>query len=265
MRTVLLYRFSAVIFLTVMELIFFEKYLSKMTRSILICILFFGCLRNVIAQKPGYDTAFVTQAISNAYSTYRHGLREHLTLYNGSDHTLYRSISGEHPYFGSDDWISGSVIFNENRYDDVELRYNLWTDKLILDNYSGVYAIQLNSDEVQGFKIGDHVFVRLNNNVIQQGFYELLLNEAIKVYARRTKALQEQVSDLKVNRFFIEKSKYYVFQNGQYFLIKGKKTIIQLFRNRKKEINQFLRQNNIIFSKDREKAIVRITKFYSEN
>jgi hypothetical protein len=243
---------------------FAEMFLLQMAKLSIIYIILFGSLHFATAQKAKYDTAFVTQAADNAYSVYKQGMREHLALYNGRDHTLYRPIVEEHPYFVSDDWLSGSVILNKSRYDYVELRYNIWTDKLILDNY-GVNSIQLNSDEVKGFRIADHVFVRLDNGAIQQGFYELLFNGTIKVYARRTKSGQEQISNSKVERFFIEKSKYYVFQNGQYFLVNGKKSLMQLFSNRKKEINQFVQQNNIRFSRDRESAITRITKFYSEN
>jgi len=214
-----------------------------------------------LGQAP--DTTFSEVAIANTWKLYTQGMKGQLPLYNGSRYHDYQPLQDEHPYFLNDDWQEGSVLYNGNRYAAVALLYNIFTDEVILENYNGGSMTLLIAERVQSFSLGDRTFIRLDNELVKTGFYEILYDGDIKVYAKRIKEFSETISSAEIVRTFNEKVKYFILRDGRYYPVKSKGSVFDLFKDHKKELARYMRDTNLSFKKNREHTLVKLTEYYT--
>jgi hypothetical protein len=232
--------------------------------SVLLSILIFNATS--IAQTLPPDTAFVSAGRENTKSFYVNTMKEQNQLYNGGDYLDYRPLKDEHPYYISEDWITGSVQYNNEQYDDVSLLYNIHTDDIITEQPSSAIMIKLIRDKVQSFSIEGHQFVMIKDSKdLSTGFYDQLCSGKVNLYAKRIKDFQETISGAELQRIFTEKNRYYLYKDGHYYSIKSKKSILTVLGDRKKELNQFIRQNHIHVRQNREAAFIKLTEYYNGN
>lgn len=218
-----------------------------------------------VAQTSQRDTAFVATAVENTKNMYLKVIQEQIQLYNGGDYVDYRSQNDEHPYFISEDWITGSIQYDRQQYDDISLLYNIYTDQVIIEQSSSTIMVQLIRDKVQTFSLNGHQFIMLEIKDLPKGFYDQLCNGKVNVFAKRIKNFQETISSSQIHRDFIEKSRYYISKDGHYYQVKSKKSVLNVLSDRKRDLNQFIRQNHLRFRKNREAAIIKLAEFYNRN
>jgi hypothetical protein len=229
-----------------------------------IALLLFFFNANIAAQTIiQCDTAFVSSAQANIKKMYAVVFKEQTQLCNGGDYVDYRPLKDEHPYFISDDWITGTIQYDNEAYDSVSLLYNIYTDHVIAEQSPPSIMVQLIRDKVQSFSIDGHTFIFFKEGGLPTGYYDQLCNGKITLYAKRIKEFRETISSSEIERDFSEKSKYYIGKDGHYYSIRNKKSVLNVLGDRKREINQFIRQNHLHFSKARELAIIRIAQFYN--
>ena len=110
-----------------------------------------------------------------------------------------------------------------------------------------------------------HLFERLredSSGVISEGFYERLHNGNVKVYVKRTKTLTSRAAANELVYTFDERNRIYLFKDNRYYPVKSKKSVLNVLNDKKPEIRAALKSENIVFKKDREHAIVRMTQVY---
>ncbi len=229
---------------------------------ILLPLIFFKA--TLFAQTLPRDTAFVSYARENTKNVYTQIMKEQAQLYNGGDYLDYNPQKDEHPYFISEDWITGSIQYNNERYSNVSLLYNIYTDQVITEQPSSI-MIQLIRDKVQSFSIDGHQFIMIKETDLPTGFYDQLSDGKVKFFAKRIKEFHETISSSEIQRDFTEKSKYYICKDGHYYLVKGKKSVLNVLGDRKRELNQFIHQNHLRFRKNREVTIIKLIEFYNGN
>jgi len=212
------------------------------------------------------DTAFVSAAREQTKKYYDHVVKDQNQLYNGGDYVDYRPLKEEHPYYISEDWITGTVQYHGEQYDDVSILYNIHTDDVIVEQSSSSIMIKLIRDKVQSFSLDGHQFVLLSEQKdITKGFYDQLCKGKVELYAKRIKDFQETISGSELQRNFIEKTRYYLYKEGHYYPIKSKKSILTVLGDRKKELNQFLHENHLNIRQNREVAFIKLTEYYNGN
>jgi hypothetical protein len=210
------------------------------------------------------DTTFLSASRKKIVSFYTTSIRDQSRLYNGSDYVIYVSDQEEHPYFIQDDWANGSVVYEDQLYEDVALLYNVNQDQLITEHNRG-NSIKLVAEKVQRFRLFDHTFVRLSPNAnarISEGFYDQLYEGESKVYAKYFKDYNETITSKEVVKRFDERVRYYLVKDNKFNVVKSKGSVINVFDDRKQEVKNFIRKNHIRFKANRAQAIVRIAEFY---
>lgn len=236
-----------------------------MANRFLALLFFCFFIYSSFGQKPQSDTAFVAIAANAAKEIYVLGTNEQTHLYNGSEYKEYRSLKGEHPYFISNNWVTGSIFFDGEQYDQVALLYNCFTDCVVSKKPPSSIAIELVKEKVKSFQIAGHTFVLMNEKPLPSGFYDLLFDGATKVYAKRVKEFQENISSTEIQHVFIEKSKYFISKDKSYFSVWNKKSVLNVLKDKRPELKHFMRQDRLRFRKNREQAIVKMVEFYSKN
>jgi len=222
------------------------------------------------SQKPQSDTLLISNAVSGAKEIYTNAMGNDSHLFNGSQYipVLIHNYDIGYPYFLSDDWIdSVTVIYSGQRYENVSAQYDIVHDKLVIDHPYSHFSIQLVTEKLGGFTIGGHTFVYLksdsaHDNAPQAGFYDLLYNGNVKLYARRKKEVSSVIESPLVKTEFTDKSQFYVYKNGRYFAVKNKSSILKVFNDRKGPLRKYLNKNKFNFQTNRDAALTASARFY---
>jgi len=218
-----------------------------------------------LAQLPGPDTAFVASARDALKQQYSKFINGQSRLYNGSEYRDYFSRNDEHPYFGVDDWSYGDIHYDDELYPNVPMFYDLSRDRVITEHALNGTKIELVSAKIKWFSLGTHKFVRLttfDSKDISEGFYEVLYDGSSKVYVRREKILMQKVESNEIIGRFEVKNRIYIVKDGNYFPVRKKGAVLDVFRDQKQPLKSFLSRNKVSYSADREKAIARMAEFY---
>jgi len=223
------------------------------------------CAIQCVGQQLPTDTIFLTSAKNNQIRLYTDYIDGQSRLNNGSEHRDYLSRNDEHPYFGEDDWQYGSIVYDEESYENVPLFYDLSRDKVITEHSINASKIELISEKIERFSMAGHTFQRLKRDeskTITEGFHDVLYDGKTKVYVRREKALQQKVESNDIIFNFQQKNRVYVFKDGVYHPVKKKGTLIDIFGDKKQEVRAFLNKGGTKYKRDRENAIARVAEFY---
>ena len=219
--------------------------------------LFIASCAQALAQQN--DSLFINSAktVANQWRVSQLLVEPH--LYNGIEYSPYRAKDGEHPYWVSSDWLSGSILYHGQPYYDLELQYDIVNDQLILQNPWYNSDLQLIKQRITSFCLGDKRFINMKHPSLPlAGFYEVLYDGTTQVICRRTKRAWEEVSTAGISQRFKEKSTYYLFVNNQYFLVKNKADVLRKFRNQRKELSSHYRKQKGLLSN--EEKIVALAK-----
>ena len=221
----------------------------------------------LMGQVSQVDSVFYQSAVYNAIAFYQQSTQDQPRIYNGRRYKPYRMgfLSGT-PFYQSDLYTAGSVIYEDGVYENVKLLYDQVADMLILQGYFG---IELISERVAQFTLYGHTFNRLVqdsvNNLPASGFYEKLYKGRIEILKKEKKIIKENLSDTEGVRGEISgKIYYYLKKNGLYYLIKNQRTVFELMKDRQSEIQHFMKSNNLNFKKDKENTLTKIAGYYDQ-
>ncbi|HTE31920.1 MAG TPA: hypothetical protein VK666_16175, partial [Chryseolinea sp.] len=177
----------------------------------------------------------------------------------------YLAHNDEHPYFGLDDWSDGSIMYDDEFYDNVQMFYDISRDRVITEHILNGAKIELITEKVSHFTINGHKFVHLiqdPSRVIVSGFHEVLYDGKTKVYARREKYLRSRAESNAIAYSFEEKNRLYIFKDGKYHAVRSKGSVWDVFTDKKQDLKPLFNKTKISFKSSREEAIVRIAEQY---
>jgi hypothetical protein len=229
---------------------------------LLIC----GLSQHITAQNAG-DTALRENAL-NAIDVYYENLGEESPLYNGSEYLEYAyTLQEGHPFFAAANFINGNVNLDGMIFHDVPMLYDIVKDQLIIQDFQRVHKINLPADRIQQFFLYDHLFVRLTRDAsdpIKTGFYDQLYKGKMELLAKRRKKISEKYSNVEIIKVVTSQDIYYIKRDGAYYAIKNKSSLLAVLKDKKKEVQQYLKTNNIKFKMEPERAMIMAVKYYDQ-
>jgi hypothetical protein len=222
------------------------------------------------AQSPQEDSLLCQTAISNTISIYKNQLGDQSPLYNGSRYSttgfIFRTGS---PYFLSDSFSRGSVVYDGILFDSLNLLYEDLRELLIVKNDN--YLLQLVNQKISSFTISDHSFIRLtadssSSGIPKTGFYEVLYNGHSQVLKKTYKTIIEEPSvyENTVIRHIDVGYNYYIKIGNGYKRVKSDGELIDLLTGHRKEIQKFIKKNKLKFRRDKENVLIRVAWYYDQ-
>lgn len=171
-------------------------------------------------------------------------------------------IKGD-PYFITE-VTSGSVYYDGTLYKNVPMLYELTSGNLVVRRYDGGVLMCLIKEKVGSFNLYNHTFIHLvpdsGNTVITNDFYDRIYNGKNAIYVRRQKILYEDPATYE--RSFLINDKYVIYKNNAWYPVSSEGDVLKLFKDHKKEITKYLRQNKIKYKKAPEYAMVKMAEYY---
>lgn len=187
-------------------------------------------------------------------------------VYNGRVFYGYPLIGG-HAFYASKNWQKGSVLYDGVWYHDINMMYDIHKEILIVQHPT-LIPIQLFSERIKQFNIGEQIFIRLNpdkDNIIRTGFYQQLTNGKVVILALRLKRIEESVASMTLEKNFLQFDFYYALKDGKYHEIKKQNSLLDLLKDKRQAIMKHLKQQDLKFRQDKEKTIVQTVQFYNQS
>lgn len=192
---------------------------------------------------------------------------ESLDLKNGPAHLNFDKTANNENRYYTDDFKSGSIIYNNQNYFDLYLKYDIYADELVLRPYkeSNTTKINVVKDYVSSFKIGNQKFVNLKELSapnFKKGYYEEVILAAntilyIKYYKERNNVMKENIAYIA----YLPKYDYILLKGKDFYLINDKKEIIKLYPEEKRKINDFYFKNRSLKKEDLSLFMKSLMKF----
>lgn len=200
------------------------------------------------------------------WSIYQKSRGENLAVYQG------RQILGGYPgisgsaYYPFQEWVMGSVQYEGIWYHNLELLFDIYREELMVRHPSGIPFV-LYSDRVQFFYLRDRHFVHFtaDQKDLAPGFYEIVSEGKLTLYARRAVTLEEKIEDQTIQRDFIAKHRYYALTNGEYKQIVRQKHLMELVKSQRNAINQAVRASGMKFKTQPDAILKLIAETYNKS
>ena len=243
----------------------------KSAKSLIIFLVILNSLFYAANKLVAQDSAALHWAYNNALlnttAVYHHSFGSQGALYNGRQYNEYRMKFKEgDPYFQSFIPAVGKVIYGGVLYDSVLMRYDEVKDELIIHDH--LRRIQLLKEKVTSFNLFNNDFINieknnLSNKLLSSGFYHLLYKGKICLLKKQVKSLREEISaNIELLHFVQERDYYYLKKEDEFFLIKSKGNLIALLEDKKKEVQLFIKTNNLNFKSDRQNMLTKTIAYY---
>ncbi len=119
-------------------------------------------------------------------------------LYNGSEYREPRRTNNDqHPYFVSEDWLEGSVLYDGDWYEHVPLQYDITRDVVITEMYTKREPDGAGRCQGRRLLIDGHMFRKLIRDTLnalpETGFYDIYsMMGKTRVIARQTGRLSRR-------------------------------------------------------------------------
>ncbi len=172
-----------------------------------------------------------------------------------------------HPYFTTDEYTLASLIVNNTTFNNIQARYNIATDQLIVKAIvdSGFFVSMVASDDwLSAFTINKHSFVSLNKRYPGKelkGYCEQVYDGDKSFYIKYKKEFVNTYDANIPAGFFTElKSNKYIYTKGAFISINKKKDFYKLYSD-KKSIKKYLRENKVNYSKASSYQLKALMKF----
>jgi hypothetical protein len=243
-----------------------------------ILLSFIICPGDSSGQLLATDSNYLTSSLQYAVQNFQSSLKGNTHLFNGWQNNGYERGAKGHPYFIADSMQLGNVLYDGVLYKNIPLLYDENNDNLItLQYYTPGLFPATNSDQkklrmdmvkekISWFTIPGHEFIKIDSTVaginMPAGFYERVYNGNIKMYVKRSKQYAEAVKQKDLEIWYDIFDEYYVFNDGKIYHIKSKKSLIEAFTNKSKQVSSFIKGLNMQYRKNREQVIYETTRYY---
>ncbi|HEV2478192.1 MAG TPA: hypothetical protein VGS79_00950 [Puia sp.] len=215
------------------------------------------------------DNSLIQTAYDSAVSDYHNYLTPETHLFRGSEYVTYaQTLKEGYPYFGENSSRKGMIAYNKIIYNDVYLYYDLVTQQVIINDFYNVFKIALYNPLLDSFSIENHFFIHLrdslNPTAPRNGFYERLYNGHIQLLKKEKKEIQEDLYSSNVAQHFIHgtDTAYYLKIGDVYHPVNNKRSLQNIFKDRRKELKKFIRTQQLSMRRNRENTLIKVTAWY---
>ena len=242
-----------------------------MVNQLFALLVFTLLVKNAAAQQPLPDSLSVQDiAIAEAVAVFHQAAGLQSQLYKGKLHISYSPAMQGSAYYLSNDVQAGTIEYDHIVFKNVPMWYDEVSDKVVVQHFNKISAFELTSERVDNFSIGDHQFIRIvreNDNAMNTpptGFYEVLSSGNLTVLARRKKLVAEFIENMEVKKRIDNKESFYAKKSGLYYAVNNERSLYNVIKDKKTEVQQYLRKNKLKLRKTPDLALTRAAVLYNQ-
>lgn len=238
--------------------------------SLMVCCLSLFNKQSLFAQETHSDSSSQQNALNNAITLFHASIGKESPLYNGPEYYFYDPVIKGNAYFlDVNSFAQGSVYYDGAYYTNVPMLYDIHTDDIVVLLYNHFSKYSLLKERVKRFDFLDHHFININtdtlknNTLIKSGFYDQLYNGKIEILVKRAKSIQTNSGGITGTESYFSPTKdYFLKKNNIYYSFSSQGSLLDILKDRKKELQQYIKANQIRYRTDPEDAMVKIASYY---
>ena len=183
-------------------------------------------------------------------------------------HNKFQKVSGNQ-FFLTNTFLKGSVTLNGRKYNDLDLLYDIADDELILKPESYPVII-MNKEFIDSFTLhnGERTFKIINERtdtfVVHRGYINVLYEGPSAFYVKYRKRIQPLAVD-GISDLFFQETRMYIRQDTAMVRVERKRDILNLLKDKTKEVKDFIRIQRIngfrLSVKDPD-TVIPVLKYY---
>lgn len=235
---------------------------------VLICCMFIS--QYTLGQVASGDTSIQKRALANIADDYNNAIGQQSRLYNGPEYDLYNPNIKGNAYFNDiNTFVSGTVTYDGIFYKDVPMMYDINRDVVAVRLYNKFSIFSLLNERVQSFDWLNHHFVYLKTDSLSTGlntgFYDQLYSGNLEVLVKHLKNIQNTSGITTIETYFTTLSpRFFLKKGNNYYNVGSQETLLNILKDKKKELQQYIKASQIKFKKTPAEAIVAIAAKYDE-
>lgn len=176
----------------------------------------------------------------------------------------YSKVTGNQ-FFLSGEYLKGSVFIKGHRYDDLDLKYDICNDELVL-KYGTWPVIFMNKELVDSFSLSfDKVYKIINTgrdkSSVFSGYVNLLYEGPTSLYVKFTKKVYP-LGDNGLYDLFVEKHFVFLKKDGETISVSTRRKLLKLLGDKKRDIQHFIKSNGYRISPGKPETLVPVLEFY---
>jgi len=211
-------------------------------------------------------------AIGHVVNNYNTSIGQMSRLYNGPEYEFYDPIIKGNAFFlDVNAFKPGSVTYDGIYYANIQLMYDINKDLAVTLLYNGFSKYSLVNSRVQSFDLLNHHFVYVapdstnTGTSVDAGFYEEIYGGKLQVLTRWSKSIQNTSTQTSLETFFTTAKKYFYLKKGNNYYSTGSQgSFLDILKDKKKELQQYIKANKIKFKDNPEKAMYMIAAKYDQ-
>lgn len=177
----------------------------------------------------------------------------------------YSKAKGDQ-FFLTNTFLKGSVTFNGQRFNNLDLRYDIANDELIL-SIESYPVILMNKEMVDSFSL---IFENRNYRMINagtdtsdvlRGYVNVLYEGPSALYVKYTKKIQPLAVDGRYD-LFVGEHHIYLRKGTEILPVAGKRKLLSLLEDKKKEISRYLKNNSLRLTKKDPATFIPVLIYY---
>lgn len=166
-----------------------------------------------------------------------------------------------HPYWLTDNFSQGDVVFRGLTYRNVSVRYDAYLKQLVVKTPVKRQNVSVPMDLVEKFTLGGIRYER------RKGEFMAILYSSprIELVQQMNVMMREKLVDnVKVQYEFKPTMKYCLYRDGQVYEVTNLKSVSKLYPHLKKELKQFAKKYHLDFKENRQLSLGTLVKYADE-
>jgi hypothetical protein len=194
--------------------------------------------------------------IAGLQTLYDSLVQQDLQLVDGKAHTAKYPSGTGHPFFLTNEPVSGTIFMQGQEFSHSFIRYDIFNDILQIYHFteSGPQIIDLNKNKIDAFSIEGHYFI----NIPIKGFYEVKYKGPVSLLSRYEKEYIDYASGSRGG--WEDHLTMYLSSPDGWFRIKGRKSLLNAFGEDHEEMKKYIRKSGISVKLATDEEIIRVIK-----
>ncbi|HVW14753.1 MAG TPA: hypothetical protein VHB54_13040 [Mucilaginibacter sp.] len=218
------------------------------------------------AQDMPVDTPVYSDAAKQAIGSYNAVIGDQSEIYSGIAYqVLPQGVKGS-PYFGGKAFLNQATIWYDGTwYKNVPALYDTFADAMVSAQKDSLYILR--PDKVRDIYFSDHHFVYLTQRYsanLAPGYYDELYDGPSQVLVKRASSMQNRLSGQSVEIYYENKDVIYIKKAGAYYPVSSKGSVLDFFKDKSKQLKQYLKEKQIKYGKNKEGSIVKLAEYYDQ-
>lgn len=216
---------------------------------------------------PASDTSLLMSAVRAARQRYQATAPEPRLVNGVAYGNQAPSYVTGRPFFQSSDPQPGTLDYDGQYFEDVELLYEQVLDQVLLYGSAQAQPVQLVRQKVREFDLVGHHFVHLPADaagVVVDGFYEVLVAGPARLLARRTKKLEANTGGYGMKGEYEETTRFFIQQPTGFYEVASLRQALVALADKRAELQAHARRNHLRLAADsREASLAALVREYN--